>query len=559
MKVQAKVGLAAIVAASVALTACGGSKGSDNTDAAKKGQASSTANDINPVPYDDVASGGTLRWPIDSLPPNFNTLQVDGNEKGIADLMNATLPQLWNFDAGGTPILNTEVADKAEQTSASPLTIAYHLNPKAVWSDGTPITWKDFEGMWKADSGTNKAYKPASTNGYEEISKVEKGATEQDVKVTFKTTYPDWKSIFSPVLLPASVTSTPLAFNTSWAGAPKLSGGPFKVDKIDKTAKTITLVRNDKWWGKTPKLDKIQYIILDQSAQAKAYQSDQLDFVDIGSSVATYALVKATPGTVIRKAGGPNWRHIDLNKNGPLADVRVRQAVMLSIDREGDAKTLLGPLDWPAAVLDSHIWVNNQAQYKATCGDFCKRDVAKAGQLLESAGYKKGSGGFYAKDGKVLDLQFVISAGTKTQVDESALQQKALQQAGIKATIKGVPSDPYFPEYITPGKFDLAIFSWVGTQFPISSAKSIYTTTGDQNYSKIGTKEIDALFAKATTELDPDKAKELTYQIDQKIWEEGHSAAIYQRPDLIGAKPNLANMGAFGFANKVYEDIGFKK
>jgi peptide/nickel transport system substrate-binding protein len=556
---RAKMGAAAIAATAIALTGCSSSKSSSkNKDSGNKTQASAVTNDINATPYDQVPDGGTMRWALDSFPPNFNVDQVDGNENGINQLMKATLPAVFHYDAGSKPTLNTVIVDKAEITSPSPQAVAYHINPKAVWSDGTPITYKDFEGMWKADNGTNKAYKPASTNGYEQITSVEKGATDQDVKVTFKTTYPDWQSLFDP-LTPASLNATPESFNKSWADSPKLAGGPFMVDKIDKTAKTITLVRNDKWTGPKAKLDKIQFIVLDPEAQAKALQSDQIDFVDIGSSVATYALVKKTPGVVIHKAGGPNWRHIDLGKAGPLADLKVRQAVVLSIDREGDAKTLLSPLDWPAAVLESHIWMNNQSQYKSTCGDFCKRDVAKAATLLEEAGYQKGSDGFYAKDGKTLDLQFVIAAGVKTQADESALQQKALKEAGIKVTLKTVPADPYFPEYVRVGKFDLAIFSWIGTPYPISSSKSIYTSDGDQNYAKIGTPDIDALFQKAVTELDPQKAADLTYQIDQQIWTEGHSVPLYQRPELIGAKSTLLNYGAFGFADTVYENIGFKK
>lgn len=558
MRKNAKVGVATLAVASIALTACSSSKGGGlDQSSGNKAQASSSKNDVNALPYDRVPSGGTLRWPISSFPANFNVLNVDGNEQGINDLMNSTLPIVWHFDAGGKPILNTEVVDKAEQTSTSPQVIEYHINPKAVWSDGSAITYKDFAGMWKADNGTNKAFNVASTNGYEQISSVEKGATDQDVKVTYRAAYPDWQSVFS-LLLPSVLTATPGSFNKLWANGPTLAGGPFKIDSIDKTAKTITVGHNDKWWGKTAKLDKIQYIVLDQSAQAKALQSDQVDFVDVGPSVATFALAKATPGIIIRKAGGPNWRHIDLGKSGPLADVKVRQAVILSIDRQGDAKTLLSPLDWPADVLNSHIWMNNQAQYKSTCSDLCNRDTAKAGQLLEEAGYRKAYG-FYAKNGKPLDLQFVIAAGTKTQEDESALQQKALQQAGIKVTIKPVPADPYFPDYITVGKFDLAIFSWIGTPFPISSAKSIYTSKGNQNYAKIGTPDIDTLFQQAVTELDIKRAVDLTYQIDQKIWEEGHSVPIYQRPELIGAKASLVNFGAFGFADTDYELIGFKK
>ncbi|MEO9238279.1 MAG: ABC transporter family substrate-binding protein [Jatrophihabitantaceae bacterium] len=508
--------------------------------------------------YDQVPAGGTLRWPIDSYPPNFNINEIDGNDINISNIMNSTLPVIWHFDAGSTPILNTDIVDKAEQTSSSPQTINYHINPKAVWSDGTPITYKDFAGMWSALNGTNKAFKPASTNGYQQVTSVSKGATDQDVTVTFKDPYPDWKSLFSPIM-PASLDATPASFNTSWANGPKLSGGPYMVSAMDKTAKTITVTKNDKWWGRAPKLDKIQFIVIDQSAQAKALQSNQIDFVDIGSDVATYAIVKATPGVSIHKAGGPNWRHIDLGNTGAMSDVRVRQAVMLSLDRVGDAKTLLGPLDWPAKVLDSHIWMNNQSQYKETCGAFCNQDIAKAGSLLTAAGYTKGSDGFYSKAGKVLNLNFIIPDGVKTSADESALQQQALKSAGIKVTIKSVPSDPFFPDYVLVGKFDLTIFSWIGTPFPVSSAQSIYQSDGDQNYAKIGSAEIDGLYKQAVSELDPTKATDLTYQIDQKLWEEGHSAPLYQRPDLVATKTNLVNYGSFGFADVDYTAIGFKK
>ena len=94
---------------------------------------------------------------------------------------------------------------------------------------------------------------------------------------------------------------------------------------------------------------------------------------------------------------------------------------------------------------------------------------------------------------------------------------------------------------------------------PISSSKSQYVSDGGQNYGGIGTKDIDDLFNQATTEFDAAKATDLTYQIDQKIWEEGVSAPLYQQPDIVVEKSNIANMGAKGFADIRYEDIGFKK
>jgi peptide/nickel transport system substrate-binding protein len=126
-------------------------------------------------------------------------------------------------------------------------------------------------------------------------------------------------------------------------------------------------------------------------------------------------------------------------------------------------------------------------------------------------------------------------------------------------TIKTVPSDPFFPNYIIPGNFDLTIFSWFGTPFPLSGAKQIYLEKGESNFSKIGSPELDNLLNEMTSTVDTNKAKDLSYQADQMIWSEGHSVTLYQRPDLVACKKTLVNFGAFGFADRDYTIIGFKK
>jgi peptide/nickel transport system substrate-binding protein len=138
-----------------------------------------------------------------------------------------------------------------------------------------------------------------------------------------------------------------------------------------------------------------------------------------------------------------------------------------------------------------------------------------------------------------------------------------LGQIGVKVNIETVPSDDFFEKHITPGNFDFTVFSWLGTVFPISSSKSIYAKPqGDdiqQNYARVGADEIDQLYDKATAEFDLDKAAELANQIDALIWAEVHSLTLYQRPEIVASKGNLANFGAFGFASTIFEDIGFTK
>ncbi len=80
-----------------------------------------------------------------------------------------------------------------------------------------------------------------------------------------------------------------------------------------------------------------------------------------------------------------------------------------------------------------------------------------------------------------------------------------------------------------------------------------------QNYSRIGDPEIDRLFADANAELDRTKATEMANQLDARVWEIVHSLTLYQRPEIVVTRSNLLNFGAFGFADWVYEDIGWAK
>jgi peptide/nickel transport system substrate-binding protein len=132
--------------------------------------------------------------------------------------------------------------------------------------------------------------------------------------------------------------------------------------------------------------------------------------------------------------------------------------------------------------------------------------------------------------------------------------------------INTVPSPDFFEKYIRPGQFDFTLFSWIGTAFPVSTARSLYAKPvpgpdGEmaiqQNYARVGSDEIDKLFQEATRELDRAKAIELANRIDTLIWQEVHSLTLYQRPEMWVVKAGLANVGAFGFAEIVFEDIGW--
>jgi peptide/nickel transport system substrate-binding protein len=78
---RSNVLLAVAAAAALTLTACSSGGGGGSTSNQKAKQASATQNQINPLPYDQVSDGGTLRWAISDFPANFNLYEVDAGSE----------------------------------------------------------------------------------------------------------------------------------------------------------------------------------------------------------------------------------------------------------------------------------------------------------------------------------------------------------------------------------------------------------------------------------------------------------------------------------------------
>ena len=533
----------------------------------QKSPAAAKGNDIAPADRSALADGGTLRWPIDQMPPNFNYHEVDGTLADNADVIQAMMPAVFDFDAAAQPILKKDYVESAELTQTSPKqVITYRINPKAAWDDGRPITVADFEAQWKALRGTDDRFKVSSTQGYDKMESVARGSDDREVIVTMKTPYADWQALFSP-LFPASTNGDPAVFNDGWKEKPLTTGGPFRLEGIDRTAQTITLVRNEKWWGRSAKLDRIIFRVIEGDAQIDALANNEIDFMGTGSDVNKLQRARSIKGAVLRRALAPKFNHLTINGTSELLkDTDVRRALAMSIDRQTIAKALLGPLGLPPVPLQNHIFMANQKGYQDNAGAVAY-DPAKARQLLEGAGWKL-AGPTRMKAGKELALRLVLPTQSAVGKQIAELIQTMTQAVGIKVNLEVVPGADLFEKYVTPGNFDLVIFAWLGTPFPISSAKSIYAKPKpkpdgsleiQQNYARVGSDEIDRLFDQATATLDPDKAIEIGNRIDALIWDEVHSLTLYQGTGTVAIKENLANFGAFGFASVIYEDIGFRK
>jgi len=459
--------------------------------------------------------------------------------------------------------VNTDFFTSIEKTSNSPQTIEYKINPKAKWSDGTAVTWEDLKDLWVASNGKNTAYKISGSQGWDQISSVEKGANDQDAIVKFKTTYTDWQGLFDP-LVPKSLTATPKAFNTGWVGQPAVTAGPFMWGSQNKTDKSYTIKADPNWWGDKPKLDSITYVVYnDPTAAVQALGTKGLDYDDItfGDEVGNVKAAKTYNSVDIRQAGSNIYRQFTLNtKSTFLSDEKVREAVVLGIDRQAITTALEGALGGNPTPLQNHFFMKNQAAYTDTCGDYCKYDPAKAAQLLKDAGWTK-SGTYFTKGGKQLDISITIPSDTPNSKLEAQIAQQTLKAVGINLKLTTVPTDDFISKYIIPGNFDLTTFTWIGTPFPVGGALSIFKydpkNTG-QNYGSGGNEQINAMLQKASTASSTDEENKLANDASKEMWTNAAWLPLYQKPQAVAVTKNLVNIGAYGFADIKYQDVGYK-
>ncbi|MEV6096291.1 ABC transporter family substrate-binding protein [Nocardia sp. NPDC051981] len=518
-----------------------------------------TTNAINPHPVSDLKDGGNLRLSLTSFPASFNALHVDGNTQDTSDVVSPTLPVAFDSNAAGELTVNHNFFTDITLTSTNPEVVTYTINPKAVWTDGTPITWEDMKSQWQASNGTNNEYQVASTSGYDQVGKVERGVDDRQAVVTFAKPYGEWQSLFGQ-LFPKADTETPQAFNDWARNSLPVSSGPFMITNIDRTQNRITLSRNPKWWGDAPKLDNITFSVLDYSAIVPAIQNNELDEAYV-SGLEAVTGARQAPGVEIRRAAEPTYSFIAFNgaPGSLFEDLKLRLAIAKAIDRQTIVDTSQhGIVDNPKP-LNNHIYIDGQKGYQDNSQDVAF-NLDQAAKELDALGWIR-NGDVREKDGKKLIIRDVMYQ-QDSWVNTAKIIQADLQKIGVKLDIQTVPGTGLFTNVIDPGNYDLAQWSRSTSVLPIGALKQFYyydPNNWQGNKSRLGSPELNAVIDQAMAELNPDKAIELANKADKMIWDEGHSMLFNQASGTHAARTDLANWGAFGLATADYLKVGFLK
>ncbi|WP_374107534.1 MULTISPECIES: ABC transporter substrate-binding protein [Pseudonocardia] len=285
--------------------------------------------------------------------------------------------------------------------------------------------------------------------------------------------------------------------------------GPFKFESFDKANNTITLVRNDQYWGEKAKLDRLIFkIIPDENARKQELAAGTIDGYDYPSPADYQTLKDQGDQVLIRQPFSLLYMGINTKNNPKLKDLRVRQALAYAIDRESLVRTKMPE---GSAVAKEFVpptvagYADDVTQYPY--------DPEKAKQLLAEAGAQN------------LTLNFYYP----TEITRPYMPNPADLFSAMSANLKavGITVNPvarpwnggYKDDVQKAGKHDLHMLGWTGDY---NDAGNFVGTFFGREKAEFGPQD-PAMFAElAKADSIPDPA--------------GHAAAYQQANKDIMAK-----------------------
>ncbi len=450
-----------------------------------------------------VKTGGNATMAIDENLAGFNINTSAAALFVLQEILDMVWPQTFITNAALQPILNTQLMNSATQTSTSPQTIVYVINPKAVWQDGKPLDAADYIYNYEAQSGNKafkdvggKAFDAASTVGYNQIKSITasnppNGAACQTVNlgatlgnavcgngdtltVVFSKPFADWRSLFGDIV-PQHIASVS-GWNTGFSTSSKVLSASWYEIKSYTPNQSLVLQRNPTYWGTPGKLDTITFsFITDDTQEVPALQNNEVNLIN-PASVSLSIVQNANQVTGINKETIPGleFEHFDFNEaNKYLSKLAVRQAIAYGTDRQQLIQRTVGEFATGINPLGNRMLMPNQPGYVNNGSAYATVNVSKAKSLLSGAGYTMGSDGYFQSGGQDISLRISSTTGNALRQSTEELFQAQMKAIGIKIKIQNYDASTFFGTNLPGGNFDIAEFAWVSTPF-LSGNQSIY-------------------------------------------------------------------------------------
>lgn len=534
------------------LAACGGGESAGSTSATGGGGSPPASESETPASGTSTTETGSSDGPKKGGRAVIALIQEPGqmneffNSQSGSFLSVLVVEPLFIADANGEyqPVLAAEVPT-IENGGISPdsLTITYKLKEGITWSDGEPFTAEDI--VFTFEVYKNPESTPLVPAAYDKIESV-RAIDPLTVEVKMKEINPGYLDLWQTVLPKHKFDSTAVTQEHPLARLP-LGTGPF-VFKEWKTGDQIILERNPNYRDpEKPYLDGITIKVSpEKEATIAAFIAGEYDYVYFivtgDLPTLTQAEQEGKPVHVELFEGGASveWLWLNLSDNGDptkphpvLGDPAIREAMDYGIDRQAIIDEILGGF---GSLTGAFIY----AGWAALDMPVTPYDPDKANEILDAAGWQRGSDGIREKDGVRASLRFQTIAGDQTRELYQQLIQQNMKDIGIELKIENVPSNTIFGSYqegglLARGNYDI-VMSRDGYEVDPADWAAVFTSDsipseenpGGFTYCHWRNAEFDAAIKEASSTLDQEVRKQAYARAAEIFARERPALPLYQ-------------------------------
>jgi peptide/nickel transport system substrate-binding protein len=450
----------------------------------------------------EEATGAALR-PVMGV---FNNL-VMYDQQVAQNSLNSIVPDLaaswsWNEDA-------TE--------------LRFPLHQGVKWHDGKPFTAADVKCTWDLlmGKGSDKLRVNPRKSWY---SNVEEVTTSGDYEVTFHLKRPQpylltlLASGWSPIY-PCHVSAHDMRTKP-------IGTGPFKFVEFRPNEVVKTARNPDYWKPGRPYLDGIEWHIMpDVATRNLSFIAGKFDISSpYGTSIPLMEDVKSqAPQAVCELTSANVSRNLILNPTKPPFDNSdLRRAVALTLDRKAFIDIITqGKGDIGATMLPppEGLW-GMPPDMLATLpgyGPDIAKNRAEARQIMEKLGYGP-------------DKRLTVTVSSRniaTYRDPAVILIDQLKEIYIDAVLEPVETANWFPKVMRKD-YTIAINGTEsGVDDPDQQFYENFVCGALRNYTGYCNPEVDQLIDRQSAEADAQKRKELVWQIERRLAEEGARPIIF--------------------------------
>lgn len=480
--------------------------------------------------------GGEVVVQIGADPPNLNP-NIEPDYWGSQIVSGHISESLVTNDRYDDPEFRIKPAlAERWQISSDKLKYTFFLRRGVRWHDGQPFSARDVIATF--DKIQDPSSKAAAIRSY--TQEIESYRSVDDYTVEFRIKRPYFllmDGVFASVVIqPAHIIGSMTAVNYSEAAtnptnrAP-IGTGPFRFSSW-KSGQSISLVRNEAYWGQAAYLDRLVFRIVHDAPVA--IELAERGEVDVVTRVRASQWVKLTHSPLSRRFHrsrfyDANYAWIGWNESRPqFRDAKVRKALTMLIDRPGIINALEFGLAKPTTC--HFYWASNACDHGLLPLPY---DPVQAIALLEEAGWADHDGdGVRDRDSQRFRFHFMVPTGSEEAARMGTKMKEDFARAGVELVLQRVEWSA-FVRRLTTHDFDACTLLWAGN--PRDDPTQIWATSsidGGSNYISFSNPKADRLMQEARVELDDERRDSLYRELGRILYDEQPYTWMYVRPRL---------------------------